>query len=82
MACPYAEAVFVGLLCLVRRPLSNLVKLKLKRNDLRKISGLFISKGFLFSTVSRKNCGNSLTLLPSVEITTRWWALKIMLIFS
>ena len=30
----------------------------------------------------KKNCEISLTLLPSVEIKTRWWAPKIKLICS
>ena len=54
----------------------------MSRNDLRKRSGLFISKGFPFQYCFEKNCGTSLTLLPSVGIKTRWWAPKIELICS
>ena len=73
---------FCWALCLVRRTFSNLVNHKLKRNDLRKRFGLLILKGFPFQYYSQKNCGTSLTLLPSMGITTQWWALKIKLICS
>ena len=81
LARPYTRVVF-WFLCLVRRPLSNLINHKLKRNDFRKRSGLFVSKGFPFQYYFEKKCGTSLTLLPSVAIKTRWWAPKTKLIFS